>query len=73
VSRFNSTGSSGHGVSKIEHDCWRISWVVDFYYQGSRLRHPRVFSRVTDDAGAKKFARKWKINSAALDAAKEGK
>jgi hypothetical protein len=53
--------SYGHRARKIAHDHYRVSWTVDFHYPDSRLRHPRAFSRDTDEKGAKRFARKWKV------------
>jgi len=61
MSRHRSSGSRGHHISRIEYDCYRLSWVVDRYYAGSRLRHPRASTRVTDFAGAMRFAKKWDI------------
>ena len=55
------TKSYGHRVRKIAHDHYRVSWTVDFKYSNSRLRHPRGFARDTDENGAKRFARKWKV------------
>lgn len=42
--------------------CYRISWVVDFYYPTSRLRFPRRMKRDTDEAGARKFCKKHGID-----------
>ncbi len=38
-----------------------ISWTVDYYYSGSRLRFPRKFSRWTDERGAKRFMKRWGV------------
>lgn len=61
MSRFNSAGSYGHAVQRIGRDHYRLSWVVDRYYSGSRLRYPRVGTRDTDLAGARRFARRWEL------------
>lgn len=61
MSRYNSSSSYGQRIEKFSRDDYRISWVVDFYYSGSRLRFPRRFSRDTDERGARRFARKWKL------------
>lgn len=53
--------SYAHRIRKIGNDHYRLSWTVDFKYPNSRLRHPRGFSRDTDAAGAKRFAKKWKL------------
>lgn len=37
---------------------YRLSWVVDRYYSGSRLRFPKVYTRETDEKGAKRFCRR---------------
>jgi hypothetical protein len=58
MSRHKPSQAKEFGVRRIGPDHWRMSWVVDFYYQNSRLRHPRVFTRDTDDAGAVRFAKK---------------
>lgn len=38
--------------------CYRISWLVDFYYPTSRLRYPRRMKRDTDEEGARRFCKK---------------
>jgi hypothetical protein len=53
--------SYGHDVSKIAHDHYRLSWTIDRKYSGSRLRFPTSFHRDTDEPGAKRFAKKWKL------------
>lgn len=66
MSRFNSSGSTGHRIRKIGDDWYRLGWTVDFYYPGDRLRYPRSFTRDTDLAGAKRFAKKWNVPGAWL-------
>lgn len=61
MSRFSSAGSYGHSIKRLFLDGYRLSWVVDRYYAGSRLRFPTSYSRETDLAGAKRFAKKWEI------------
>jgi hypothetical protein len=61
MSRFNSSGSKGHRIVRLSADLFRIYWSVDRYYPGSRLRHPTGYSRDTDLAGAKRFAKKWSV------------
>ena len=61
VSRFRSSGSNGHRIVKLCFDTWRISWLVDRYYSRSRLRHPCRYRRETDERGARRFAKRWKI------------
>lgn len=62
MSRYSSSGSSGHQISYIAPDHYRLYWSVDFYYPSSRLRHPRSYRRDTDMVGAKRFAKKWGIS-----------
>lgn len=59
MSRFNSSGSTSHSVSKIGDDHYRLSWTVDRYIKGSRLRFPTKYNRDTDELGAIRFAKKW--------------
>ena len=62
MSRHRSASSYGHHVKRLlGGEDYRISWTVDFYYEGSRLRFPRTFSRDTDKAGAERFCRRWKV------------
>lgn len=61
MGRFNSSGSVDHHVQRLGDNFYRISWVVDRYYTGSRLRFPTRYSRDTDTAGAKRFIKKWGI------------
>ncbi|WP_448043738.1 hypothetical protein [Bradyrhizobium liaoningense] len=60
--------SYGHRVREIAHDHFRVSWTVDFHYADSRLRHPRRFARDIDEKGAKRFARKRKVEIRYRDA-----
>jgi len=59
MSSLASKGSYNHHAREIGPDHWRLSWTVDFKHEGSRLRYPRVYTRDTDLAGAKRFARRW--------------
>jgi hypothetical protein len=61
MSRFRSSGSYGHSIYRMGEDWFRLHWTVDRYYSGSRLRFPRGASRDTDEAGAKRFAKKWGV------------
>lgn len=67
MSRFGSSGSTGHTISDLGHGDYRLHWSVDRYYEGSRLRHPRACSRDTDFTGAVRFAKKhgcWRMPDA---------
>lgn len=51
----------GHNVQRIDHDHYRMSWTIDRKYRSSRLRFPTSFTRDTDEAGAKRFAKRWEL------------
>lgn len=55
------SGGYGHDFRKIANDHYRLSWTIDRKHEGSRLRFPTSFSRDTDEAGAKRFAKKWRL------------
>lgn len=61
MSRHRSSGSQGHHVERLFSDCYRLSWTVDRYYPGVRLRFPRRCTRDTDTVGAHRFAKKWGV------------
>ena len=62
MGRYSVQYSKGHRCHKFGVDDFRISWVVDRYYTGSRLRFPTTYSRDTDEAGAKRFCKKHGID-----------
>jgi len=62
MGRYTPNKSYGHSCQSIGYQTYRISWVIDRYYQGSRLRFPTRFIRDTDRNGAKKFCKKWGID-----------
>lgn len=55
-------GSYEHHIRQIGPDHYRVSWTVDRKYSWSRLRFPVGFQRDTDEAGARRFAQKWKLS-----------
>lgn len=57
MTRHRAAVSYSHRIERIGVD-YRISWVVDRYYEGSRLRFPHTYSRYTDLAGATRFAKR---------------
>jgi hypothetical protein len=61
MSRHRSSRSKSHWVERISSDHYRLHWVVDRYYSWSNLRHPRSYRRDTDEAGAKRFAKRWNV------------
>ena len=63
MSRYQSSGAYGFKCHRF-HDPYgdyEISWVIDFHYSDSRLRYPRRFTRVTDEAGARRFCKKHNL------------
>jgi hypothetical protein len=62
VSRHRASGSYGHRIQRFGGDHYRLTWTVDRYYAGDRLRYPRRGTRDTDEAGAKRFAKRWGID-----------
>lgn len=66
MSRYRPGRSYGHHIRDLRIGrprlgVFEISWTVDFYYSGSRLRYPRRFRRIADEAGAKRFCRKHEL------------
>lgn len=61
VSRHRENKSYGHSIERL-CDGYRISWTVDRYLSGSRLRWPTCNSRDTDFNGACRFAKRWRIH-----------
>jgi hypothetical protein len=59
MSRYSSSGSYSHGCTRWGRDDYEISWLVDRYYTGVRMRFPRTGRRYTDEAGARRFCKKW--------------
>ena len=58
MSRHGSRTAYGHSIRKAGPDTYEISWSWDRYVTGSRLRFPQAMSRRTDEAGARRFAKK---------------
>lgn len=56
-----SKRSGGESCLPTGYGHYRISWVMDYYYADTRYRTPRVFHRITDEKGARRFCRKWGI------------
>lgn len=59
MGRYSPSHSYSHRIQRLSGDCYRLTWTVDRYYRGSRLRHPRGCHRHTDHAGAVRFAKRW--------------
>lgn len=62
MSRHNSGGSYGHRIHRVAADHYRLTWTVDRYVKGSRLRFPTGHSRDTGLVGARRFAKKWHLD-----------
>lgn len=67
MGRYSPSSSYRHSIIRLGPDCYRLSWVVDRYYSGSRLRFPTGYTRETDHSGAVRFAKKWDIAPPAED------
>ncbi len=61
MGRYTGSNAKGHKVLDLGHGTYRLSWVIDRYYPRSRLRHPTGYSRITDEAGAKRLCKKWGV------------
>ena len=66
MARHRPSGSYGHKIALMPWGDYRIMWTVDRYYEGSRLRFPRGCTRDTDEAGARRFAKRWGLEMPAL-------
>jgi len=58
MSRYSAQTSYGHQCKRFTWG-YEISWTIDRYYSGSRLRFPTTYRRVTDEKGAERFCKKW--------------
>ena len=57
--------SYAHHIRRLElfgDVIYRLTWTVDHKYPSSRSRFPRIHTRDTDEAGARRFAKKWGIS-----------
>lgn len=59
MSRFSGGASYDHRVRREFFGEYEISWSIDVYYPDSRQRFPRRIRRHTDEAGARRFCKKW--------------
>lgn len=50
------SSSYGHHVTPLGCGTYRIAWTIDTKHR--RIRFPRLHSRITDLAGARRFARR---------------
>lgn len=51
----------GHSIALLSaiHEEFELRWFWDQKLRGSRLRYPRMMRKITDKAGAVRFAKKW--------------
>ena len=61
MTRYNTQKSRHHSCAYIGWGTYRMSWTVDRYIKGSRLRYPTQYQRDTDEPGARRFCRRWDI------------
>lgn len=55
-----ASGGYGHRISYAGHpDEWWIAWTYDTKH--GRIRFPHRVVRLTTEAGARKFAQRWKV------------
>jgi hypothetical protein len=59
MGRYSANPSRQHHIRRNGRDDYTLSWVCDRYYAGSRLRFPTRTRRFTDEAGARRFAKRW--------------
>jgi hypothetical protein len=67
MGRHSSSGSYGHSIRRFGPGHYRLSWTVDRYCRGSRLRFPTSTSRDTDARGAVRFSLKWGCDMPAVE------
>lgn len=61
MGRYEPSRSRSHHCECLGRDEYFISWEYDRYYTGSRLRFPTRIRRYTNEKGARKFCKRWKI------------
>lgn len=61
MSRYRPQTSRDHLIQRYSSEHYRLSWTVDRYIKGSRLRYPTRYTRDTDERGAKRFAKRWEL------------
>ena len=62
MGRFSISQSYDHKCLHIGDDTYSISWTVDRYYAGDRLRHPVRTRRITDEVCAQRFCKKHNVS-----------
>ncbi len=59
---MRSRKSYGHRVSRSTWvGCFHLCWTTDRWVTGSRLRIPTSHTRDADEAGARRFAKRWGV------------
>jgi len=61
VSRYRPQRSTSHRIQRFSSQHYRLSWTVDRYIKGSRLRWPTRYTYDTDERGARRFAKRWNV------------
>lgn len=61
MGRYTPSESYDHRCRRHSGNFFTISWTVDKYREGCRLRWPATYRRDTDEKGARRFCKKWGI------------
>jgi hypothetical protein len=51
-----------HFCKQLTAQDWTIGWSYDYYPKGVNWRATKKIARYTNEAGAKRFCLKWKLN-----------
>jgi hypothetical protein len=57
----HNRGGYGHHIRRLSADHFIISWCWDKHYDGQRCRYPQSIKRHTDEAGARRFCKRWNL------------
>ena len=59
--RYGDGKAYNFTCKKLNEFIFEINWTVDYYLLDSRVRHPRKFTKFTDEKGALRFCKKHDI------------
>lgn len=59
--RYREQHAYGQWCEYIRGWGYRLHWTVDRYYSDSRLRFPTNYTRDTNEAGVRRFCKKWDL------------